>query len=100
MQVLNDVLPIVLLFLGAVLLIVIIILVTKLVKTVDKINIILDDVEGKSQSLNGLFKAIERLGNTLDSANNKVTGFIAGMVKKVFKQKKAKKAKKEEEENE
>ena len=100
MDFLNDFLPILLLFLGAVLLVVLIILLLKVIKTVDKVNIILDDVEQKSQSLNGLFKAIERLGNALDSANNKVTGFVAGVAKKMFKQRKSKKAKKEEEENE
>ncbi len=97
MDLLNDIFPIILYFLGAVLLIVIIILATKLVTTVDKVNILLDDIEGKSQSLNGLFDAIENVGNTLSSANNKVTGFFAGLVKKVMKKKKKKKVIEEEE---
>lgn len=91
MDVLNDILPIVLYFLGAVLLIVIIILIVKLISTVDKVNILLDDVEGKSQKLNGLFDAIEKLGDTLSTANNKVTGFVAGVVNKLVKGKKKKK---------
>lgn len=98
MDTLYDVLPILLYILGAVLLVVVIILMIKLTKTVDKVNILLDDVEDKSQSLNGLFKAIERLGNTLENANNKVTGFIANVVKKVYK-KKSKKSKKEEDDD-
>ena len=101
MDVLNDIFPIVLYFLGAVLLIVVIILVTRLISTVDIVNVLLDDVEDKSQKLNGLFDAIEKLGDTLSVANNKVTGFFAGIASKMFKEKK-KKMKKEviEEEDE
>ena len=98
MDVLNEIFPIILYFLGAVLLIVVIILVTRLISTVDKVNVLLDDVEDKSQKLNGLFDAIEKVGDTLSSANNKVTGFFAGLASKLFKEKKkAKKSKKEEE---
>ena len=91
MDILNEVFPIILYFLGAVLLVVIIILITKLMTTVDKINILLDDIEGKSQSLNGLFDAIGKVGDTLSAANNRVTGFIAGIASKLFKQKKKRK---------
>ena len=97
MDILYDIFPLILYFLGAVLLIVIIVLITKLVSTVDKVNILLDDIEGKSQSLNGLFDAIENVGNTLSSANNKITGFFAGLVKKVIKNKKKKKTDEKEE---
>ena len=91
MDVLSDILPIILYFLGAVLLIVVIILVSKLITTVDKVNVILDDVEDKSQKLNGLFDSIEKIGDTLSAANNKLTGFIAGVVNKLVKGKKKKK---------
>lgn len=91
MEVLNDILPIILYFLGAVLLIVVIILISKLITTVDKVNILLDDVEGKSQKLNGLFDAVEKLGDTLSVANNKITGVVAGVINKLFKGKKKKK---------
>ncbi len=97
MDLLYDIFPLVLYFLGAVLLIVIIIVATKLISTVDKINILLDDIEGKSQSLNGLFDAIEKVGDTLSSANNKLTSFFTGVVKKVVKKKKKKKIEEEEE---
>ncbi len=99
MDVLNEVFPIVLYFLGAVLLIVVIILITKLMTTVDKVNVLLDDIEGKSQSLNGLFDAISRVGDTLSAANNRVTGFIAGIASKLFKEKRKRKKEKTEEED-
>ena len=99
MDVLNEVFPIVLYFLGAVLLIVVIILITKLMTTVDKVNVLLDDIEGKSQSLNGLFDAISRVGDTLSAANNRVTGFIVGIASKLFKEKRKRKKEKTEEED-
>ena len=100
MDVLNEIFPIILYFLGAVLLIVVIILITRLITTVDKLNVLLDDVEDKSQKLNGLFDAIEKIGDTVSAANNKVTGFIAGIASKMFKEKKKKKKVKIEEEDE
>ena len=96
MDILYDIFPLVLYFLGAVLLVVIIILMTKLVATIDKVNILLDDIEEKSQSLNGLFAALEGVGNTLASANNRITGFFTGLVKKVIRKKKKNKKKVEE----
>ena len=98
MDILNEIFPIILYFLGAILLIVVIILVTRLITTVDKVNVLLDDVEDKSQKLNGLFDSIERLGDTLSAANNKVTGFIASFASKFFKEKKRKKKEKKESE--
>ncbi len=100
MDFLNDVLPIILYFLGAVLLFVLILLITKLITTVDKVNILLDDLEDKSQSLNGLFDAIGRVGDTLSAANNRITGFVAGVISKMFKNKNKKSKKDIEEEDE
>ena len=99
MDVLNEIFPIILYFLGAVLLIVVIVLITRLISTVDKVNILLDDVEDKSQSLNGLFDAIGKVGDTVNAANNRLTGFIAGVASKMFKEKKTKKKEKIEEED-
>lgn len=99
MEFLSELFPIILYFLGAVLLVVVIILITKLITTVDKVNILLDDIEDKSQSLNGLFDAIGKIGDTLSAANNRVTGFIAGIASKLFKEKRKRKKEKVEEED-
>jgi len=97
MDILNEIFPIILYFLGAVLLVVVIILITKIISTVDKVNVLLDDIEEKSQSLNGLFDAIGKVGDTLSAANNRITGLIAGVVSKMFKGKRKKKKDVEEE---
>lgn len=96
LEFLQQVLPIVLYFLGAVLLVVIIILVTNLVDTVKKVNIILDDVEEKSKSLNGLFNAIDSFGDTVSDVNLKLVSFIGNIAEKLMKFRKKKKEKKKE----
>jgi len=99
MEFLYDVFPLILYFLGGLLLVVLIILVTKLIETVEKTNILLDDIEAKSQSLNGLFSAIDSVGDTISSVNMKMVRMVTGLVEKLFRKRK-KKNKKIEEENE
>ena len=100
MEFLSELLPIVLYFLGAILLLVIIILLTKLVGTVDRLNVLLDDIERKSQSLNGLFDAIENVGSTISKANNGIANFVTKLVSKLLKAKRKMKRKKQVEEME
>ncbi len=100
LEFLGQALPIILYFLGAVLLVVIIILVTNLVDTVKKVNIILDDVEEKSRSLNGLFNAIDSFGDTVSDVNLKLVSFIGNIADKLMKFRKKKKDKKKEIEEE
>lgn len=100
MDFLGQVLPIILYFLGAVLLVVVIILVTNLIDTVKKVNIILDDVEAKSRSLDGLFNAIDSFGDTVSDVNLKLISFVGNVVDKIMslRKKKTKKVKKIEKE--
>ena len=98
MDVLYDIFPLVLYFLGAVLLVVIIFLIVKLEATVEKINILLDDIEQKSQSLNTLFDAIEEVGSGISNFNGKVSAAVSKLIGKVLnRKKKSKKNRKEEE---
>lgn len=99
MELLYEILPIILYFLGAVLLVVITMLVIRLIDTVDKVNTLLDDIEAKSQSLNGLFDAIDSVGNTISSVNMKVVGTITNVIERLFHKRKTKN-KKIKEENE
>ena len=92
MEFLQTFLPILLYILGAVLLGVLIYLVIKLLDTVDKVNVLLDDIEDKSQSLNGVFDAVENIGDTINSVNFKVAGVFSNIFGKVahFKRKRRK----------
>lgn len=88
MELLGDVLPLILYFLGAVLLGVLVILVVKLISTIDKTNALLDDIQRKSESLNGLFDAIESVGDTISSVNFQIVSGITGFLSKIFSKKK------------
>ena len=98
MEFLYDVFPLILYFLAGVLLVVLIMLVIKLIDTVEKTNVLLDDIEQKSQSLNGLFSAIDSMSETISSVNIKMVGFVTKLIEKIFSKKKKKK--KIEKENE
>ena len=87
---LQTFLPILLYILGAVLLGVLIYLVIKLLDTVDKVNVILDDVEDKSQQLNGFFDACENVGDTVNGVSFKVANMFSKIVGTVAKKKRRK----------
>ena len=90
MEFLQTFLPILLYILGAVLLGVLIYLVIKLLDTVDKVNVILDDVEDKSQQLNGFFDACENVGDTVNGVSFKVANMFSKIVGTVAKKKRRK----------
>ena len=91
MEFLGQVMPILLYFLGAVLLFVIILFCLKLVDTVEKVNVLLDDIIAKSKSLDNLFGAIDSVADTISSINLKFVNTIASIFGKLFKRRKAKK---------
>lgn len=91
MDFLSELLPIVLYFLGGVFLVVLIILFLKLSTTIDKVNLLLDDVLDKSSKLDGLFDSIENIGNSISSVNYRVTKSITRFIEKLFYKKKKKK---------
>lgn len=90
--------PLVLYALAAVLLIVLIILGIKLINTINKTNIILEDAYNKTKSLNGLFNIIDSVTDTLSTVSDTLVASITNIVGKVFRR--GKKKKKEIDENE
>lgn len=86
--------PIVLYVLGSALLVVMIILGIKLIKMINKTNAVLDNAYTKIESLNGLFRVIDTITNTVSHISDSVIGNITGIVGKVFHKRK------KEEENE
>ena len=95
MQELVEIFPVLLYLLGSVLLVILIILGTKLIYSVNKMNAILDDAYNKTKSLNGLFNAIDSITDTLSSLSDTIVGTITNVIGKVFRKKR-----KEEKENE
>lgn len=100
MELFSEVMPIILYFLGAVLLIVLIMLVVKLIDTVEKTNFLLDNITAKAQSLDGLFDAIDSVGETISSVNFRLISTVTNIFEKIFHKKKKKKIEKENDEYE
>ncbi len=88
MEFLEAFLPILLYILGIVLMVVFIILGVKLIATVDRANAIMDDVEGKLQTLNGIFKAIDHVKHTTEFVTDRIINGVTSIVDKIFRRKK------------
>jgi len=84
----NEVLLTILLVLTSILVIVLIIAGIKLVYTVDKINIILNDVENKVKSVNGFFSMIDKVSDTVSYVSDGITNAIVNTFERVFSRKK------------
>ena len=76
--------------LGAVLLGALIVLVVKLVYSVNRINSILDSVERKMKTIDKAFVAVDRLVDSFSAVTDKVVDGIAGGISKIFNHKKKK----------
>jgi hypothetical protein len=87
----TDVLSIVVYILGALLLLVLIALVIKLMFTVDKTNRLLDDIQGKSKSLDGLFKGIDKFTDGMNRVSTTVVSSLVGLFSGLLKKRKSNK---------
>ena len=83
-----EVLPVILYILGSILLVVLIILGIKLIVTMNKIENIVDDINGKVKSLNGIFSVIDMTTDKLALLSDKTISFISDMIKKIFNKRK------------
>ena len=66
----------------------------RMIALADKADKILDNVEEKVNSLNGIFNVVNKASLGLETMSSKITGTIASLFGRVFKKKK------EEEDNE
>ncbi len=100
MEMLGEVLPILVYFLGSILLVVLIILGIKLIQTVDRANSILDDLEEKAKSLNGFFNVIDSFSNTIAVVGDRIIDGVTGLISSFFHKRKKKKEEEEMDEYE
>lgn len=77
--------------LGAVLIGALIILVIKLIDSVNRVNSILDSVDAKMKTVDKAFGAVDRIVDSLSLAADKVVDGVASGISKVFSNKKKKK---------
>lgn len=86
----SVLLPIIIYILLAVLIVFLIILCIRLIKTIDKMNIILDDVGRKLVKLDGLINLIDKTTDYASSINDKIVSKVSCFIYKIFKKKKEK----------
>lgn len=80
----SEVLSVILGVLGAILLVVLIILGIKLIVTMNKIENVVDDINTKVKSLNGLFSMIDYTTDKLALISDKFTNVVTSLIKKIF----------------
>lgn len=87
LEFLEIFLPIVINLLLIILLIVCIILGVRLIKTINKVDRVVEDVNDKVQSLNGLFSIIDFTTDKIVSITDMVTDGISGLIGRFFSKK-------------
>ena len=76
--------------LGAVLLGALIVLVIKLIYSINRVNEILDSVERKMKTVAKAFNAVDKVVDSFSAATDKVVDGIASVISKIFNHKKKK----------
>ena len=84
----QEILSILLYALGSILLIVLIILGIKLIITMNKIEKITDDINGKLKSLNGFFSIIDFTTDRLATITDKFVDGITSLIRRLFNKRK------------
>lgn len=87
MEFLNDFLPIIIYILLIILLVLLIIFICRLLKVTNMIKIMLDNIDSKIQSFNGIFEVINKFSNAFSSIGDKFIGFIGDVFNKLFRTK-------------
>lgn len=93
-------LPIVVYFLLIILLIVGIILGVRLIGAMDKVDEVLDNMQRKVNSLNGLFSVIDFTTDKISAFSDRVVDVISGFIGRIGRKKKSKYDESEEEDYE
>lgn len=91
MDALMMILPVILYVLGIILIVVLIVLGLRLIETINRANDLLDDLEKKSKSLNGVFNIIDTVTDRITLLSNTVVDSIVTGISKIFNKRKNKK---------
>ncbi len=76
--------------LGAILLVTLIILVLRLMNTLDKVDHVIDDVSDKSRKLDGVFSLVDKTADAINTMSDTVTQFIVSGIHNLLNRKKKK----------
>ncbi len=97
---LNEVLPIILYILGSILLGILIVLGIKLINVMNKMEKVVDDINTKVSSLNGVFSIIDATTDKLALLSDRMVDGISLIIRKLFAKKNKKSKEKENDDNE
>lgn len=84
---LMDILTVLLYVLGSILLVVLIILGIKMINMMNKIDVVVDDINKKVKSLDGFFSIIDFTTDKLAMLSDKLVDSVSSIIKKIFKRK-------------
>lgn len=96
MDFLLTFLPVVIYFLLIALLVVGIILGIKLIRTMDKVDKIVDDVNDKIESLDSVFNILDFVSEKFATISDRVIDVVSSLISKLFLRKSSKKIEEEE----
>lgn len=83
----NEVLPVILYILGAVLLVALIVLTIKCTITVHKIDKVVDNITDKVTALDGLFSIINVVSNKFTFITDTVINIVSSLIERITKRK-------------
>ena len=83
----NEVLPVILYILGAILLVALIVLTVKLTITIHKIDKVVDNITEKVTALDGVFSVVNAVSNKFTFITDKVVNIIYSLIEKITKRK-------------
>lgn len=87
----NSVSQVIVYILAIILLTTLIVFVIKAMKTLTKVNRVMDDLEAKSQQLDGVFNIVSRTTDIVNSIGDKVMGIVTTGITDLFTRNKKKK---------
>lgn len=87
---LNEYLPVLIYILLCVLIVLLIVIAIKVIRAMNKVELIVNDVNEKVQSLNGIFSIIDSVTDKLSALTEIVSDSIIIFVKSIFNKKKKK----------
>lgn len=83
----TEFLTILLYALGSILLVVLIILGIKMINTMNKIDVVVDDINKKVKSLDGFFSIIDFTTDKLAMLSDRLVDTVSSLIKRIFKRK-------------
>lgn len=83
----TEFLTVLLYALGSILLVILIILGIKMINTMNKIDVVVDDINKKVKSLDGFFSIIDFTTDKLAMLSDRLVDSVSSLIKRIFKRK-------------